>query len=144
MGILPDIWGPHAWNFISAIALSYPEEANMKIQQDTITFLTSLQSVLPCEKCREHFKENLEKFPLSEALGGRQDFIKWVIDVRNSINEMHGKRILSYQEGEFHMKRNLYGRKLTKTHLILGMAGAIGVFFILRKTNFLKIFKKNI
>ncbi len=138
MGILPDIWGPHAWNLISAIALSYPEEADMKIQQDTTAFLTSLQLVLPCERCREHFKENLEKYPLSQALGGRYDFIKWVIDVRNSINEKNGKKLLTYEEGQYYMKRNLYGRQWNKKHIMLGMTGFIGIYFILSKTKFFK------
>lgn len=139
MGMLPDIWGPHFWNMISAIALSYPEEADMKHQQDITAFLTSLQPVLPCEKCREHYKQNLEKFPLSQAVAGRQDLIKWVVDVRNSINQMNGKKVLSYHEGEYHMKRNLYGRQWDKTHLMFGMAGMIGVLWILKTKT--KIFK---
>lgn len=135
----PEIWGKHMWNAIGSIALSYPEEPTIKEQQNVMGFLNSLQNVLPCEKCREHYKENLEKFPLSEALLSRETFIKWIIDVRNSINETNGKKILSYEEGKYQIRKNLFGREITKTHIMFGMLGAIGIFWILKtKTKFLK------
>lgn len=137
MGILPNIWGPSMWNAIGAIALSYSEEPTMKEQQDMMIFLKSLKNVLPCHKCREHYEENLEKFPLTEALGSRSDFIKWIIDVRNSINKINGKRIFSYEEGEYQIRKNLFGKQITKMHIIFGMLGAIGIFWYLQKIKIL-------
>lgn len=133
MGIGPKFWGNSMWNAIGAIALSYPETPTIKEQQDITIFLNSLKDVLPCETCRKHYKENLEKFPLSEAVTSKVNFIKWIIDVRNSINQQNGKRIYSYEEGEIQIRKNLFGHDITKTHIILGLLSTICIFWYLRK-----------
>lgn len=140
MGMLPDIWGPHFWNAINAIALSYPDKPDIKDQQNVTVFFTSLKDVLPCEKCQEHFKQNLKKFPLAPALSSRKQLIHWVIDVHNAVNESHGKKKLTYEQGLYEMERNLYGnqREFTKYHLIFGLVGVIGVLWYFRKTKFFK------
>jgi hypothetical protein len=135
----PEIWGNSFWNTINAIALSYPDKPDVQDQQNVTTFLTSLRDVLPCEQCREHFRVNLKKFPLSQALTSRSDFIKWVIDVRNSVNQMNGKRTLSYSEGKYQMEKNLYGSSINKYHIMGGMVVGIVMCWYLRNT---KLFKK--
>ena len=139
--IAPEIWGPHFWNVINSIALSYPDKPNIQDQNNVASFLNSLQKVLPCEKCRNHFSENLQKYPLTQALNSRDNFINWVIDVHNSVNKTNGKRVLSYQEGINAMNDNLYQtpRYDYKYLAMMGMLVSIGVFWIFRKT---KKFKK--
>ena len=134
----PEVWGNHFWNTINAIALSYPDKPDIHDQQNVTAFITSLKDVLPCEQCRVHFKQNLEKFPLSQALTSRENFIKWVIDVRNSVNKMNGKRTLSYKEGKYQMKKNLYGNGLTKYHIMSSMVVGIIACWYLRNTKFFK------
>lgn len=130
----PEIWGPSFWNVISAVALSYPDNPDLKDQQNVTVFLTSLKDVLPCEKCQKHFKDNLKKFPLSQALTSKTNFINWVVDVRNSINTMNGKKTLSYKQGKYQMKKNLYGQGITKYHMMGGMAVGILACWYLRKS----------
>jgi len=138
--IAPEIWGPHFWNVINSIALSYPDKPNIQDQNNVASFLNSLQKVLPCEKCRNHFSENLQKYPLTQALNSRDNFINWVIDVHNSVNKMNGKRILSYQEGIKAMNNNLYQSSIDYKYLaMMGMLVSIGIFWIFPK---IKKFKK--
>ncbi len=133
MGIGPKYWGSSMWNAIGAIALAYPETPTLKEQLDITIFLNSLQNVLPCEICREHYKENLEKYPLSHAVSSQSNLIKWIIDIRNTINEQKGKKIYSYVEGENEIRKNLFGNAITKTHVLLGLSITILVFWYLRR-----------
>lgn len=91
-------WGTHAWAFIESIALTFPTSPTPQEKSEYKDFFNSLQYVLPCPRCREHYKENLGKYPLSEALNGRENMIKWVIDVHNEVNISNGKGVLSYEE----------------------------------------------
>ena len=136
----PKYWGSSFWNMINAIALSYPEEPDIQDQNNVTAFLSCLQNVLPCEKCRLHFKENLVKFPLTEALTSRDNFIKWVINVHNAVNKSNGLPVLSYEDGINEMKRGLYGSKKisSKYYVIGGLIVGIGAFWYLRKTKFFK------
>lgn len=135
----PDIWGPHFWNVLNSIALTYPENPDVQEQQHVINFITNLQHILPCEKCREHFKENLKKFPLTEAATSGENLTKWVIDVHNSVNQSNGKRTLSYKEGLRQMKKHLFGNQLDiKYYLMFGMVGIIVLMWYFRKTKYIK------
>jgi glycosyltransferase involved in cell wall biosynthesis len=59
MNLNPKIWGPHAWFFLDSIILSLPNKLNNEQKIIYKNFFTSLQYILPCELCREHYKENL-------------------------------------------------------------------------------------
>lgn len=143
--INPEIWGPVFWNTINILAINYPEKPNIQDQNNITSFLTNLKNILPCEKCRNHYKENIEKFPISQALTSRSNFIKWVIDIHNSINKTHGKKVLTYDEGLYEMKKNVFGEEYTiyqpKYYFIFGMVLSIIILWSLRKTNILKSFK---
>lgn len=58
----------------------------------------NLQHVLPCEKCKSHYKQNIKKYDLKNSLGSRQDLVKWLIDLHNDINKDNGKPIWSYSD----------------------------------------------
>ena len=55
--INPEIWGPSLWKFLHFLTLSYPENPSEEEQNRMFDFLTSLQEILPCEKCRNNFNE---------------------------------------------------------------------------------------
>ena len=61
-------------------------------------FFLSLEHVLPCSQCANHFKENLYKYPLDEALNDRDSLIQWVIDIHNDVNHDNNKKIYDYDE----------------------------------------------
>ena len=95
--IIPDVWGPHGWKFIHYVTLGYPENPTLYQKERYKTFLLLLQDVLPCSLCANHYKENLQKFPLSDdILDSRDKLIKWGIDIHNSVNELNNKPILKY------------------------------------------------
>lgn len=61
-------------------------------------FLESLQTLVPCPICREHYKSHLVKMPIGPSLDNRKDLFRWTIDLHNEVNKMLGKR--EYSETE--------------------------------------------
>lgn len=95
----PAIWGPHLWNFMHYLTLSYPENPTEDEKDTLYNFFHTLQTVLPCEKCRYNFKSHLEKTPLSEdILSNNANVIRWLFDLHNEVNKSTGKPELPYDE----------------------------------------------
>jgi len=97
--VAPNVWGPHAWKFIHYVTLSYPIFPNQENKDNYKQFFLTLQYILPCHKCRKHYKENLNKFPLNDlVLSNNENLVKWGIDLHNYINKLHNKPELSYND----------------------------------------------
>lgn len=96
MGLSPQVWGKAGWKFIHSIALSYPNIPTKEDKENYLTFLKSLQNVLPCPTCADNFRKKLEKNPPN--LENRKSFFEWTVDAHNEVNKEHNKRILSYEE----------------------------------------------
>jgi hypothetical protein len=107
----PVIWGPHAWIFLHSITYNYPDNPTTNEINNNYDFFTALQDILPCNKCRYHYKKNLEKFPLtSEVLSSKQNLIKWLFKIHNNINKMNGKPEITFSEMN-NIYNNLYSQK---------------------------------
>ena len=50
-------WGPRLWYVLHLITFNYPENPSFIDKQHYETFFLSLQNVLPCSICREHYKK---------------------------------------------------------------------------------------
>ena len=86
MNLNPEVWGPHGWFFLESIVLSLPNKLNKEQKHIYKNFFTSLQDILPCEGCREHYKENLIKYPLTDVvLSKKENMIKWILNVHNNV-----------------------------------------------------------
>ena len=91
-----NIWGPHAWNLLHTLSLTYPLKPTQLDREDYLAFLKGFGRVIPCEICKVHFSRNMqENYPLLED---REDFFKWMVDLHNEINGRTGKRSFTYQE----------------------------------------------
>ena len=97
-------WGNYAWGFLDAVVLTYPLHPTALEKSHYRTFFQSLQHVLPCPKCRDHYGTNLKTYSLDEGLQSREHLIRWLIDVHNSVNRSNGKRVYSYAEGKAMME----------------------------------------
>jgi hypothetical protein len=95
----PTIWGPHLWKFMHYFTLSYPEEPTEEDKDNLYNFFNTIQTVLPCEKCRYNFKSHLEKTPLTEEiLSNNINVIRWLFDIHNEVNKTTNKPVLSYDD----------------------------------------------
>jgi hypothetical protein len=92
----PEIWGAKMWFILHIITFSYPENPTFLDKRHYNDFFTNLQYVIPCDKCKLHYREHLENNPLTPNLDKKEDFVNWLIQVHNSVNVSKGKQTMSY------------------------------------------------
>ena len=69
----------------------------VKEQQEAAEqFFTSLQYLLPCERCKQHFAENLKTLPIDTS--SKEALTKWIVEFHNIVNESLGKPKLNYED----------------------------------------------
>lgn len=94
-------WSKTFWDFLYTIVATYPPNPSPEVRKDTLNLLISLRSVLPCPKCRRHFKENMTISPLTEeTVETRDNLFNWVSGLHNLINKNNGKRMLCSEEAK--------------------------------------------
>jgi hypothetical protein len=95
----PDRFGPSLWQGLHYITLGYPDNPTEEQKQKYKTFFLLLKDTLPCSICASHYAENLNKMPITDdVLKNRENFIKWLIDFHNVVNEMKGKPKMDYNK----------------------------------------------
>lgn len=83
----PAIWGPHFWTTLHTIAEFYPENPTEEDIQSFENLFNSLKYLLPCEKCKLHYRElQLHARPFSQA-----EAVKIVNDLHDKVNSRLGK-----------------------------------------------------
>jgi hypothetical protein len=93
-----DIWGPKLWFIIHTIALNFSDNPTYNEIRNIEMFFNSLKFNIPCEKCRIHYSERLDKNPIINHLKNSETIFKYTIDLHNEVNKSLGKRIYSYDE----------------------------------------------
>ena len=94
----PEVWGPFFWHTIHIVALGYPIEPSYADKKAAKEFYESMQFVVPCPVCREHFKEHLAKHPITPHLDRRKDLFRWTVVLHNAVNQTLQKPLLTEQE----------------------------------------------
>jgi hypothetical protein len=103
----PESWGPHAWKFIHIVALAYPVKPTLEDKQNYKRFYTTIGDIIPCAHCREHYKENLVKNPITDdILMNRKKLLNWTIDIHNEVNKLTGKNTYDYDTAVELITRN--------------------------------------
>lgn len=91
-----EIWGNHAWFFIDSILLSYPSNPSIEEKNNYKNFFYSLKYILPCLKCRNHYKEYLKKNPLNDnIMDSKNNILLWIVNLHNKINNFNNKKEIS-------------------------------------------------
>lgn len=86
----PEKWGPHTWATLHSFAL----RSDTLNTIDTFnTFLTTLEVLIPCTKCRNDFKIYIQT--LKPQIGKA---FQWTVDFHNHVNKKLGKPILNFVE----------------------------------------------
>lgn len=97
----PKIWGSSAWIFLHSISFSYPENPTKKDKRQFKTFFLSLENVLPCSLCCEHYKKYLQEHDIDDALQSRKNLIHYFIRLHNHINKKYNnKKKLTIKEAK--------------------------------------------
>ena len=92
------IWGPYFWFTLHTITLAYPDNPSYQDRRQYSEFFVSLQNILPCNLCRQHYKDHLRDSPVSIHLDSKEDLVKWCFNLHNRVNQSLGKPNFSYDE----------------------------------------------
>lgn len=82
----PLIWGPKLWFVMEHFALHFPNCPTIKDQQYYKQFYESLQYVLPCPNCKEHYQHVLNLVPIDNYLLNSKSLYSWLIKIKEHIN----------------------------------------------------------
>ena len=114
MGLEPIAWGPHVWAAIHIICLGAPESFAGSDHLSYRKFFDALPYVLPCEKCREHLKAHMERYPIDAALsGGKATLFAWSVQLHNAVNRSLNKPEMSVSDARAHWTSVLEGTVAT-------------------------------
>lgn len=84
IGLLPSCWGNLMWSSIHSIAFTYNPSLN---RASYFNFFMLLGNILPCNKCKVHYYEHLDKDELNRALDTNEGLFKWTYDLHNMVNK---------------------------------------------------------
>lgn len=90
------IWGPNFWFTLHTVTLGYPDNPTYVDKRRFNDFFVSVQYILPCPKCREHYSNHLSNFPISVSLDNKESLVKWLFNLHNQVNISLNKPIMEY------------------------------------------------
>jgi hypothetical protein len=96
----PEQWGPLLWYEMHMYTFRYPVRPNSQDKADIINYFREIGKVLPCEKCRVHYRSELEMYPIENFVGSREDVSRWLVDLHNRVNVRLGKEHFSYEKAK--------------------------------------------
>ena len=95
----PNIWGRHGWKFLHYVAQGYPIDPTFEDKKNYKFFLYGVGNILPCGKCQQHYKQHLNKFPISDTvLETKESLENWVITIHNQVNISNNKPTFTFEE----------------------------------------------
>lgn len=83
INISPDVWGPHFWRTMECIASTM----NLQNKKNVKVFFDTLQVILPCEKCRNHYRQYNKDYPLQGYLYSPLTLLLWLYRLKTLIKE---------------------------------------------------------
>jgi hypothetical protein len=91
-GFNPDVFGPPFWFVMHIVAHNFPVDhrATPATSRKYMRFYRSIGDVLPCRKCREHYRMHLKGATCREIslenFKDRDSIIRWVHGLHNCVN----------------------------------------------------------
>ncbi len=118
--------------FLHTITINYPENPSKEEKEIYRKFFNLLGDVLPCEKCKAHYKENIKEYPIN--LESREEITKWLFDIHNIVNNKNNKE--NYDYDDFILKyTNLYDKKRKKKLYLIIFLSIILLFLLYKIFN---------
>lgn len=99
-GMLTSVWGPSTWHLLHTMSFNYPIQPTCDDKSNYMNFILSLQTILPCGKCRLNLKKNFKRLPLKlKHMESRHTFSLYVYKLHEVVNKMLNKKSgLSYED----------------------------------------------
>lgn len=84
----PKLWGPHFWHMMRTVAHNYPMTPSGADKSNTKVFFVSIGNILPCKKCKDHYKSLMTKNTIDDKLCCKTCLIKWVENIYTEIKKI--------------------------------------------------------
>ena len=94
----PKIWGPKLWFVIHTVALNYPDNPTYQDKRNHEDFFNHLVYMIPCDKCRIHYRQRLDKYPIIQHLDNSDKLFRYTITLHNDVNKMLNKPEMDYDQ----------------------------------------------
>jgi len=115
-------WGPSGWNFLQAVAFGYPKNPTDDDRREYLQFFMGIGKILPCEKCKEHYKLNTKIYPID--LSNTRSITEWINRLHNHVNMVKGKpyypylrMVADYSPDCARLDLSNYEREIVKSYL---------------------------
>ena len=107
-------WQPLTWLIFHTLALNY----NDTYREHYIAFFNTFKVIIPCSICRGHYNQHINKeHMIIEKNMNKDRIFEWTVDLHNSVNRTHKKKIWSYEEARNFYNAYNFNNKLFKTFL---------------------------
>ena len=80
----PEYWGPFFWKTIESVVCSMNEHDEIS-KEYVYSFFYSLQNVLPCPTCRQHYQDFFSSHDLRQVLDQKKKIFQWVYKLKMDI-----------------------------------------------------------
>lgn len=92
----PEIWGNSFWEVIHLIGYNYSDYPSDDDKKNTRDFFDLIGLLLPCEKCRAHYKNHMITYSLTDNdLINKNTLFTWTINLHNVVNLSLNKKHLT-------------------------------------------------
>ena len=105
IGMGPSVWGPIFWTTMHIVTLGYSHFPTEDEQNAATNFFESLQYMIPCPICKEHYKQVLTKLPVKDAVHSKQALIRWAFTIHNEVNKQLEKPECTWNDFILNMAR---------------------------------------
>jgi hypothetical protein len=100
--ITMSFWSHPSWKMIHYYPSKYDGSADYALSYKA--FISCLQYLLPCGKCREHLKTNLADHPIDQYFSSAVDLFTWSYILHQTVTSQTGKKGITIAEA-----REMYG-----------------------------------
>lgn len=138
----PTVWGPKLWFALHTITFVYPKNPTINDKKYYYDFFDNLKNVIPCDLCKQHYKQHLQNNPIMPHLNSQDSLIKWLIHLHNEVNISLGKKVYSYNEVMDIYKIHYNDKTETTSNNRILKFSIIIIILALILTFYFKIYKK--
>ena len=78
-----EFWGPSVWRTLHSFAAAYTADK----KESALVFVYSLPHLLPCEICRAHLVQNLQRMPPENYMKDNHTFFFWTYALHDVVNQ---------------------------------------------------------
>lgn len=89
----PEDWGSKFWYTIESVILSM-DFSDINSIENTYLFMVSLQHILPCPTCREHYQKYLEEKNIQKYFESKRKLFYWIFKLQNEIKTRNGEKLV--------------------------------------------------